>query len=273
MKSGSLDTVQTAGTTEPYAFCGDEASPLVATAIHAGHDLRPEVAEHMLLDDEARRREEDPHTDRIAGCAPAVLTVARSRFEVDLNRARDEAVYRTPDKSWGLQVWSGELPDGVVERSLSVYDAFYAELGRRLDRLAEQGPFVVFDVHSYNYRRQGPEAPGDPAVDSPDINVGTAALRGGWRPVVEAFIETLDGREVTGRALDVRENVRFKGANLSQWVAGRYRGTGCTLALEFKKAFMDEGTAEVDDDHLDELTAALRSSVPVVLGALSGAPG
>ena len=35
-------------------------SPLVATAIHDGHRLRPEVAEMMALSDTDRLREEDP---------------------------------------------------------------------------------------------------------------------------------------------------------------------------------------------------------------------
>ncbi len=262
---GNVRRVKPDAPTQPYVFVGDTAAPLLATAIHAGHELRPEVAALMELGPMTRFREEDPFTDELASCAVARVLVSRSRFEVDLNRARDAAVYRTPEECWGLEVWKRELPEEVADRSLDLYDAFYTDLARHLDRLAESGPFVVYDVHSYNHRRRGADEPDE---DAPDINVGTKALRGEWRGVVEAFIDTLDGYEVQGHPLDVRENIVFQGANLSRWVAERYRGVGCSMALEFKKAFMNEWTGDVDAAHLAELTAALGDTIPVVLDAL-----
>ena len=38
----------------------------MATSVHAGHGLRPEIADAMVLDEGSRLREEDPFTDRIA---------------------------------------------------------------------------------------------------------------------------------------------------------------------------------------------------------------
>ena len=73
------------------------------------------------------------------------------------------------------------------------------------------------------------------------------------------------GKEVAGRRLDVRENVRFKGANLDRWVHERYPETGCALALEFKKTFMDEWTGRVDEHDLHELTDAVAGSVSDVI--------
>jgi N-formylglutamate amidohydrolase len=256
---------------EPFGICGGSAVPLVATAIHAGHDLRPEVARLVQLDELTRLREEDPFTDRIARCADSRVIVHRSRFEVDLNRSRDGAVYRTPDDCWGLDVWREPLPDAVVARSLDVYDSFYESLGSRLDPLAARGPFVVFDVHSYNHRQQGPEASPAPAAENPDINVGTGSMdRGRWAPVVGALIDALDGAEVCGEPIDVRENVRFEGANLARWVHERYPATGCALALEFKKTFMDEWTGHVDERRVDALADTLTAAVPAVLDALDG---
>ena len=68
----------------------------MATAIHAGHDLRDEVERRILLSDTDRLREEDPYTDRLIEPAGLHVVVDRSRFEVDLNRQRDDAVYREP---------------------------------------------------------------------------------------------------------------------------------------------------------------------------------
>jgi N-formylglutamate deformylase len=241
----------------------------VATAIHAGHDLRPEIARLIRLDESTRLREEDPCTDRLAASTDAHVVVHRSRFEVDLNRARDGALYRSPEQSWGLDLWDQDLPDAVVGDSLALYDSFYAELAEWLDPLARTGPFVVLDIHTYNHRRRGPDQPPDPAIDNPDVNVGTGSLdRSRWASVVDTLIDTLGGAEVGGRPLDVRENVRFKGAHLAQWVHVRYPTTGCALALEFKKTFMDEWTGVVDDKHLAELVAALGDALPSLLAGI-----
>ena len=121
-----------------------------------------------------------------------------------------------------------------------------------MDRLAESGPFVLFDVHSYNHRRAGPDAQPEPTEANPDVNVGTGALdRGRWARVVDALMDALDDEVIDGRPLDVGENVRFKGGHLTRWVTARYPETGCALALEFKKTFMDEWTGRVDERLLE----------------------
>ena len=267
MQGSPIASVAADSTPRPLAeIVGDPSSPVLATAIHAGHDLRPEVDSRLALDEATRLREEDPFTDRFTACADTRLVVNRSRFEVDLNRDRDEAVYREPDDAWGLDLWRGELPDEVVERSLDLYDAFHASLAAHLDALAERGPFVVFDLHSYNHRRRGPDAPPDPPEENPDVNVGTASLdRDRWGEVVDTFMEVMRRATVDGAPIDVRENVRFGGAHLARWVHERYPGTGCALALEMKKTFMDEWTGRLDAARLDALTSALRPTVPAVL--------
>src|SRR5687768_4454970 len=84
--------------------------PVVATAIHDGHDLRPEVAQCVALPDGDRLREEDPFTGEAARGAPTFVIAHRSRFEFDLNRASDGAVYRTPEQCWGLKLWKDGHP-------------------------------------------------------------------------------------------------------------------------------------------------------------------
>lgn len=245
---------------------------VVFTAVHAGHELRPEVRDLMVLDEPARLREEDPHTDRIGARLDSGMVMRRSRFETDLNRPRESSVYSSPEDSWGLRVWRDErLPEEVAARSRQVHDAWYGELERRIARLAARGPFVVFDLHSYNHRRDGADADPAPQRDNPDVNVGTGTLdREPWIPVVDAFMEALSAPVIPamGRRLDVRENVRFWGQNEGRWVHRNFPDTACVLALEFKKTFMDEWTGEVDEDHLDQLAEALAGTVPAVTEAL-----
>lgn len=256
-----------------FEMTGDWSGQLIATAIHNGHDLRAETAAEVILDDSTRLREEDPHTDVIGASAPARVVVHRSRFEVDLNRRRQDAVYRRPEDCWGLHVWrSNPLPDDVAAGSLAVYDAFYDELARRLDEVADRGPFVVYDVHSYNQRRDGADAEPAPVEGNPEVNLGTGTVdKDRFGDVVEAFLRSLRSQRTEAGAIDVHENVKFEGRALAWWVHERYPGVGCCLALEFKKTFMDEWTGEADTVRLGQLQRALAATHAPVFAALDRA--
>jgi N-formylglutamate deformylase len=246
-----------------------EPGRVVATAVHAGHELRPEVADAIVLDDATRRREEDPATDLLTSVGDLEVVAHRSRFEVDFNRPRAGAVYRSPDLAWGLDVWAGVPPDTLVAGSLAVYDEFYAAIEKRYDALAAAGPSVVLDLHSYNHRRDGGDRAPAPVDDNPEVNVGTGSLdRGRWAPVVDRFMVELSDQVVCGHRLDVRENVRFRGGHFAAWTHGRYADTACVLAVELKKTFMDEWSGEIDFDHLDQLRRALEATVPGLVDAL-----
>jgi len=244
--------------------------PIIATAIHDGHLLAPEVAERLAVDEATRLREEDPHTGRLAERAPTSIVPLRSRFEIDLNRPRDQAVYRTPAEAWDLELWRGPCTDEHVARALAQYDAFYALLARVLRAHADRhGRFVVLDVHSYNHRRDG--TPADPA-GNPEINLGTGSLdRARWGRLADRFADDLRACTVRGHRLDVRTNVKFKGGELTRWVHRTFPETGCALAIELKKTFMDEWTGALDEGHLAELGAALDTTFPGLVRELANA--
>ncbi|PKH40195.1 N-formylglutamate amidohydrolase [Nocardioides alpinus] len=252
------------GTSDAVAFEGQWRGPVVATSVHAGHGLRPEIADAMVLDEAERFREEDPFTDRIASVVEDRVITTRSRFEADLNRPRREAVYRSPEDCWGLDVWrEGTLSDELFEGSLATYDAFYDGLAPRLDALAERGPFVLLDVHSYNHRRDGADEPPAPAADNPEVNVGTGSVDDDlFGPLVERFVSDIRRTSSGSGPLDARENVAFEGRNLAWWVHDRYPRVGCVLALEFKKTFMDEWTGELDEARLGAAQEALAGTLP-----------
>ena len=247
----------------------DDVSPIMATAIHAGHSLRPDIAERIALPEEVRFREEDPYTDLLTEVVPFRVVVDRSRFEIDLNRPRGEAIYAGPDQAWGLEVWTEPLEPQAVATSLDIYDWFYQEIGQRLDALAALTPFVVLDIHSYNHRRDGADSqPADP-IANPDVNIGTGSLdRSYWASLVDRFTDDLE--RVLPSTATVAENVRFKGGYFSQWIHERYAGRGCALALEFKKVFMDEWTGEVNLAHVGRLREALMATVPGLLSEING---
>ncbi len=246
--------------------------PVVATAIHDGHTLRDEVADIMRLGEADRLREEDPFTGQWTTIADTRFIGLRSRFEVDLNRPRENAVYIEPEDAWGLQVWREKPSLTIVERSLAEYDAFYAQVEQVLSDLEQRlGRFVVFDLHTYNHRRAGPRGPiADPALN-PEVNVGTGTMdRARWAPIVDRFIADLRAFDFLGRHLDVRENVKFFGGQFPGWIHENYPGSGCALAIEFKKFFMDEWTGEQDParKQVEAIRQALESTVPGVLQEL-----
>lgn len=236
--------------------------PIVATAIHDGHELREEVASLIALSDEQRLREEDPYTGEWTKIAPTRLVATRSRFEFDLNRPREKAVYAEPADAWGLDLWKAPPPEPLLRRSLERYDAFYVELGRVLNGLIERfGGVVVLDLHTYNHRREGPTGQRADPAENPEVNVGTGTLdRKRWAPVVDRCMTDLREHDFMGRSLDVRENVKFRGGNMSRWINQGFDGKACSIALEFKKFFMDEWSGEVDRQVYEQIGPALRSA-------------
>ncbi len=241
------------------------SGPVVAAAVHAGSAVREDLRGEMMLPAQDRLREEDPHTWRFVPDGIAAVVGERSRFEVDLNRPRERAVYLSPEDAWGLDVWARPPGEDVVRGSLEVYDAFYAELRALLDERAAHGPFVLLDLHSYNHRRSGALAPPDDPAANPEVNLGTGTLDAvRWRRVAEAFVSAM-----AERGHDVRENVRFRGGAVSAWVNAEYAGRGCALAVEFKKTFMDEWTGAVDDGAVEAIRESLGSTVPRLVAALA----
>lgn len=247
--------------------------PLIATAVHHGHGLRAEVAEILALDEKHRAREEDPYSAVWAKKAPIRVTMLRSRFEVDCNRPRDRAVYLRPEDAWGIDLWKSTPSPELVARSLEQWDAFYAGMRALLDDVVERhGRFLLLDFHSYNHRRDGPDAKVARPEDNPQINLGTGSLdRERWAPVVDTFIDRVGSSLVREQPLDVRENVRFQGGYFSKWIHENYPESGCALAIEVKKFFMDEWSGAVDQIALTEITNAFTESEDALLEALERA--
>jgi N-formylglutamate deformylase len=234
--------------------------PLIAAALHDSSEVRPEVAAMLKLDPPGRLYEEDPHTAAWTSIAPTRIVARRSRFEVDLNRPRDLAVYLGPEHAWGLDVWHERPSDELVARSLTAYDDFYAHLRWVLERLLAKHPrLVVFDLHSFNHRRSGRGGPVDDPQEKPEINLGTRSMdRDYWGDLVNQWLSDMRSYDYFGRRLDVRENVCFFGGHLPTWIHEQFPQRVCVLAIEVKKFFMDEWTGELDRPQHQAIGAALQ---------------
>ena len=243
----------------------------MAAAIHNGHDTRASVDRHLALDEQQQLREEDPLTGEWTQIAKTQIVGLRSRFEVDLNRPRDKAVYKTAADAWGLEVWDAPPEAAMIQKSLAEYDAFYAEVQELLTGLVKEfGRVVVYDLHTYNHRREGPDAPPADPRTNPEVNIGTGTMdRIFWAPVVERFIHDLRAYDFHGRHLDVRENVKFQGGHFGRWIHQNFPQQVCAIAIEFKKFFMDEWQGIADAQAVECIFKALKSTLPGVRAALA----
>ncbi|MEN1944203.1 N-formylglutamate amidohydrolase [Luteimonas sp. MJ293] len=241
--------------------------PVIATAIHDGHGLRRSLRPLVALPADERMREEDPLTGIFTEVGDVRIQVPTSRFETDLNRPREGAVYARPEDCWGLEVWRAPMPEQEIESSLAAWDRFYTMFAELVERMLERwNALLLIDLHSYNHRRDGADAAPAAQQDNPDIELGiTTADPDRWGSVVTQFSQALRVHPVNGRKPDVRANVRFPtGGHFPEWVYSRWGSRVCTISPEFKKIFMDEWTGQADIAALYDLRASLQSAVDAV---------
>ena len=135
----------------------DTYVPYLCAAIHDGHQFRKELWEACLHTEYDRWYEEDPETKRMIDTQPIVLASMDSRFEYDLNRTPEEAVFIT---AWGKQLWKTPLSKEQKQRSITKHQNFYNVVDALLNQLEHQFKHcVVYDMHSYNWQRWDREVP------------------------------------------------------------------------------------------------------------------
>lgn len=237
--------------------------PVLATAVHSGHSVRDELQSLYRLSSSQRRREEDPMTENLALVGDHVFINRVSRFEVDLNRIKEKAIYLEPNDAWGLDVWKSKPSELQVSNSLQYYDHFYEMMKTHLDQMIKQhGKVILLDFHSYNHRRAGPDEAFAPDISNPDIDLGiTTANLSIFSSVVSAFTQGLQQTLSNGRKLSVGNNIRYPdGGQWPEWVFENYPDQVCSITLEYKKFFMDEWADQVDLNILEELRTGLEKA-------------
>ena len=118
-----------------YFYFSEKISPVLVASIHDGHYMREELRNITALSEDERMREEDPYTGYMAEVSDNRTTSKVSRFETDLNRLRDKAIYKKPEDAWGLNLWKEQPTAAMLEDSLKYYDAFYVSLRKHLQRM------------------------------------------------------------------------------------------------------------------------------------------
>lgn len=126
---------------------------------------------------------------------------------------------------------------------------------KKIRTQAAFGECIVYDNHSYNYKRHERQ-------DLPVLNLGTTSVNSDrWRPVIDGWLSTLQAMQVDGIEVTAAENDIFFGKGyLAAFCHGNYDGT-LVLATEAKKVFMDELTGEADSVVLPSLQKAYNASI------------
>ena len=94
----------------------------ICAAVHDGHQFRKELWDNCLHSSYDRWYEDDPATKAMVATQPIVIAGMDSRFEYDLNRAPEVAIY---EDAWGKQLWKTPLSDEMKSKSLAKHYAFY----------------------------------------------------------------------------------------------------------------------------------------------------
>lgn len=241
-----------------------QSGQVLTTAIHAGHTIRPEILPWLEIDPADRLREEDPMTDYFLGVGDSTVRGNRSRFEFDLNRPREKAISTDPKDQWGLNVWNDALPDEQIEKSKRLHDEFYEMIRTHCDAMIDKfGRILVFDIHSYNHRRDGAEAAPAPGKENPDIDLGATTMNHDvYGDLLARFGEELRSVSVCGQTPHVAVNKRWiDGGNFPEWLHSLYGDAACVITLEYKKSFMDEWTGQVNVLALQHLREGLARAV------------
>ena len=222
-----------------------EPSHYIGVSLHAGHRVRREIFDLMVVSEEDRSREEDTFTELFINDFPIRIISLDSRFEYDLNREPERSIYSSERGIWELDIWrckvEGQLRDDTLVKHKEFHDlvdVVVEYLLMQFDRL------LVYDMHSYCYQREKKQQwYEDPR---PEINLGTKSInRNFFSPMIEQFLHGVSGMIMDGHSLRVSENEAFPGGYLTRKYARTHNQEVLVLAIEYKKIFMNEWTGEL----------------------------
>ena len=230
-------------------------------AMHAGHLVRSGLDNVMLATEKDRFREEDPYTERFIKKFPIQIIGRDSRFEYDLNREAGRAICDHEENIWGIRVWKNELDREERNFSLIKHQEFHDLMDIVVEYLNRQNRYsVVFDMHSYCYRREVTISWYDDP--RPEINIGTGAVnRTVFDRVIEDFKNHLSNMRIDGYPVRVAENEVFRGGYLAKRLSKAYPDRLLVLSLEYKKIFMDEVTGVLYNREFEVLTQCFNNVV------------
>ncbi len=210
----------------------DDYVHYVCGAVHDGHQFRKELWKNCMHTEYERWFEEDPATKEMVQTHPIVIAGMDSRFEYDLNRAPDSAIYTD---AWGKQLWHSPLSKQMREKSLSKHYNFYKVVKALMQKLEKlHGVCIVYDMHSYNWKRWEREVP--------TWNLGTGNVdQDRFKDSIESWRSILESTPLpNGINSTSKINDTFQGNGyFLKFITQNFQNT-LVLATEIAKVYCDE---------------------------------
>ena len=223
--------------------------PFFCTAIHNGSLIRPELVNKIAFNDFERWHEEDPYTADFIISMPITVIGLDSRFEYDLNRHPDQCIY---DEAWGKKVWKKKLSTHEIKLSKRKHGNYFRVIQALINKIESLfGGCLVFDIHSYNYKRW--ERP------VPLFNVGTELIdKSKFGAFIEHWLKELQAISLPDIINETRENDVFKGKGYNlEFITKNSRNT-LVLATEIKKIYCEEDNGDIYPKVLRRLQQRLK---------------
>jgi uncharacterized protein (TIGR02421 family) len=210
--------------------------PFCCTAIHNGSQLRHDLQKKMALNEYQRWYEEDPFTEDFVKSMPITIIGNDSRFEYDLNRTPQECIY---DEAWGKKVWNKKLTAQEIKISKQKHAGYYKVLQALITKLESLfGGCIVYDIHSYNYKRWDREVP--------LFNVGTEQLNGSlYHSTIQNWLKVLSEISMPDIQNKTAENDVFRGKGYNAEYISTHFSNTLVLPTEIKKVYCDELTGDI----------------------------
>ncbi|MGX1930041.1 N-formylglutamate amidohydrolase [Flagellimonas sp. 2504JD4-2] len=228
--------------------------PYVCGAVHDGHQFRKSLWDNCIHTEYERWYEEDPCTKQIVQSFPIVIAGCDSRFEYDLNRPPETAIF---DTAWGKQLWEKALPEKEKQHSLNKHENFYRVVQTLIAKLESKFQnVIVFDMHSYNWKRWDREVPVWNLGTSNIDNARFGVLVESWRAMLESI------RLPHGIATTSRINDTFQGnGHFLKYITKNFKNT-LVLATEISKIYCDELTGIIFPEVVQSVEDQLKVLIP-----------
>jgi len=251
---------------EDYSFTLkiDRYVPYACAAVHDGHQFRKDLWDNCLHTEYDRWYEEDPETKNMISSHPIVIAGCDSRFEYDLNRPPEEAVFET---AWGKQLWKNPLSEVQKQTSLAKHTAFYDVVRVLIETVETKfGVAIVYDMHSYNWKRWDREVP--------TWNLGTSNVDNvRFGDVIDSWRQSLSEIKLPNNIKSTAKiNDTFQGNGyFLKYITENFQNT-LVLATEVAKIYCDEYTQMLYPEVIRAIELELRTRIPSHASEFLGAP-
>ncbi len=210
----------------------DDYVHYVCGAVHNGHQFRRELWDNCMHTAYDRWYEEDPATKEMVQTHPIVIAGCDSRFEYDLNREPERAIY---EDAWGKKLWHQPLTNVEITKSLDKHYAFYRVVDALISKIESKfSVCIVYDMHSYNWQRWDREVPtwnlGTTNIDQQRFQEDIES----WRAILEET-PLPNGIKSTSKI----NNTFYGNGYFLKHITNKFNNT-LVLATEIAKVYCDE---------------------------------